>query len=120
MFIQKLINGFGYISIFSIFSLDDYINPYITRIQEKEQHGFFLNLNASNPDKLYNDHDKKDSLSDAPPPKRRHRNKKSDPSSSPSSEDDLASDLKRINDKKDKKLNKDITIATKPFPSRLI
>ena len=36
---------------------------------------------------------------------------KSDPSSSSSSEDDLASDLKRVNDKKDEKLNEDITIA---------
>ena len=80
-------------------------------IQEKEQQGFFSGLKASNPDKPYNNDDKKDSHSDTPPPKRRHRNKKSDPSSSSSSEDDLASDLKRINDEKDKKLNKDITIA---------
>ena len=80
-------------------------------IQEKEQRKFFSNFNASNPE-IINDDDKSvDSQSDTPTPKRRRRkNSKTDPSSS-SSEDDLASDLKRINDKKDKKLNKDITTS---------
>ena len=80
-------------------------------IQEKEQHDFFKKPNASKPDK--NDKDDTDKDDDnITPPRRRHKNDKSDTySSSSSSDDDLASDLKRISDKKEKKLRKDITIS---------
>ena len=70
-----------------------------------------MSLNASDSGKTNNDDDEEGAHGDAAPPKKRHRNKKSDPTSSSSSEDALTSDLKRINDKKDQKLNKDITIA---------
>ena len=70
-------------------------------MQEKERRKFFANLNASNPGILIDDEEDKDSQSDAPLPKRRRRkNEKTDPLPS-SSDDDLASDLKRINDGKD-------------------
>ena len=49
------------------------------RMQEKEQHRFFLGLNTSTSDRTKNDGDEEDTQSDISPPKNRHEKNEPDP-----------------------------------------